>query len=225
MPVFPPTFGPYNTTQGKEQSPATARHSALLTYVQHVPPQFLFLFPNGVTRKPHPSSLPLPLPLLSAIDLLVFPLEKAEPLDRNPTTPLSVPNKLIDAHPQSYLLLPCLGARLSPPSVQDSSSFVGVDSLLLLLFLVFPTFSPAWPFSSRHTDVFSEISASVSISFQTEPTFFYFLCLHLVTSHFFLASVQFGFYHCLIIPASVPRDLIIARLNEPLSVLISLGLL
>lgn len=192
MLVFPATFGSYSTIEGKEQSPATARHSALLTYVQHVPPQFLFLFPKRVTWKPHPSSLPLPLPLLSASDLLACLLEKVELLDRNPTMPHSVPNKPIDDHPHSYIFLPCLGVRLSPPSVQDSSSFMGVDSLLL--FLVFPIFSPALPFSSQHTDVFSEISVSVSISFQTEPTFFYFLCLHLVTSHLFLASVQFGFY-------------------------------
>lgn len=202
MLVSPLHLGP--TTQLREKSKAQPQRDIQHYLLQHVPPQFLFLFPKEVTQKPHPSSLPLPLPLLSASDLLACLLEKVEPWDRNPATPRSVPNELIDDHPHSYRLLPCLGARLSPPSVQDSSSFGDVDSLLLLLLPVFPTFSPALPYSSQHADVFSEISVSVSILFfQTEPTFFYFLCLHLVTSHFFLASVQFGFYHCFTIPASV----------------------
>ena len=126
-----------------------------------------------------------------------------------------LPSQLMRAHPHHL-----------PVLMQDYSLLLS----LLLLFLVFSfpllclVFSPVLPCASQHTDIFN-ISASVSIPFQTEPIFFYLLGVYWATSHFFPSLCTGGIYLCLMLPVFIPRDLVIARLKEPFSVLISLGVL
>lgn len=95
--------------------------------------------------------------------------------------PLSCSQRM-HAHPRHRLLV----------LMQDFSLLLS----LLLLFLVFSllllclVFSLVLPLASQHTDILN-ISVSVSISFQTEPFFFY-LCVYLVTSHFFPSLYMIG---------------------------------
>ena len=115
-----------------------------------------------------------------------------------------------------------------PPQPSKRCVLLSLLLSLLLLCLVFSfpllclVFSPVLPCASQHTDIFN-ISASVSIPFQTEPIFFYLLCVYWATSHFFPSLCTIGIYLCLILPVFIRRDLVIARLKEPFSVLISLG--
>lgn len=161
-------------------------------------------------------------PLLSTGDLLACLVEKVEPLDRKLTMPLSA--RTSSSMPIHILLPSCLGVMLFPPSTQDSSFSIGVASLLL--FLVSPTFSPVLPLFPLSTQAFS-MRSQYRFPSHLRPSqlFSTSFVSPWSPSFFFLASVLFGFYLCLITCASIPRGLVMARLNGDCSVLISLGLL
>lgn len=126
------------------------------------------LFLEEFLQKLHLSFLPPPLAaVLSGAPCL--PLGKTEQKGGRETSASVSLHQLITP---SYLLPSCLGARPSPSSVQDSALLRGCGYRLLFLGLAPPSLCYCFPLS---TDFISGTSGSVSISFQTEPPFFYFL--------------------------------------------------
>lgn len=164
------------------------RHSEQLNNLGFLPAQFLVLCPREFTPELHLSFLPLPLPPLYSAEDLWLPLREGEDIRQESHNASLSPTRWwmlmhiiffrsVLMQELSLLLfktLPPGGCGLSPPASHLS--------------LYIPSFLSA----HRH---FQKVR-SVSIPFQTEPTFFYFLCFHLVTSLFFLSSVQPGIYLC-----------------------------
>lgn len=121
-------------------------------------------------------------PLLSAGGLLACLIEKGEPLDRNLTMPPSArTGSLMPIH----ILLPSyLGVMLFPLKTLPPP-LVWAPSFCFWCLPPFPLYC-LFPFSTQ--TFFNEISISVSISCETEPTFF---------SSFFLSLVTFRCFPCL----------------------------